>query len=79
MMLTIAQVSQRLNVSAYTVSALIHRGQLPAVKLGHWRIDTDDLEAFLRREKARQQPVVLTPSVDADRHFAPSASVEDWR
>lgn len=47
-MLTVQQVAHRLNCADGLVRRLIYAGKLPASQLGRdWRIDPDDLDAFL--------------------------------
>jgi excisionase family DNA binding protein len=50
--LTAAEVATHMRVTAATVRNWVHRGQLPAVKVGlgrgEWKVTADDLEAFLR-------------------------------
>lgn len=50
-MLTPAQAGERLGFNTATVIRLIKSGELPAMKLGRWRIDPDDLEAFISKKK----------------------------
>lgn len=46
--LTVAEVADLLQLSRKTVLAAIHRGQLPAVRLGrHWRVSSRQLDAAL--------------------------------
>jgi excisionase family DNA binding protein len=48
--LTIQQVADELQVDYRTVWAEIHRGNLPAGKVGsvHWRISRESLDAYMR-------------------------------
>ena len=51
-MLSIRAVADHLDVSTKTIRRWIDRGGLPAFKLGgRWRIDPDDLERFLWRQR----------------------------
>lgn len=50
-LLTIPQCAARLGSSAQLVRRLIGDGRLPAAKIGRWRIDPDDLEAFITKAK----------------------------
>lgn len=44
----ISQVARRLNISDESVRLLIHRGELPAIRLNNrWRIEPDDLAQFI--------------------------------
>ena len=48
--LTIADTAELLNVSAKQVYAVIHSGELPAIKLGtrgQWRVDRTMLEGYI--------------------------------
>ncbi|MEK7309626.1 MAG: helix-turn-helix domain-containing protein [Planctomycetota bacterium] len=50
-LLTIKEVAEYLAVSIDTVRRLIHKGQLPASKVGgQWRIDKDTLELYLKKK-----------------------------
>ena len=50
--LSIRGVAEHLDVSIKTVRRWIARGELTAFKVGsQWRIDTDDLERFLWRQR----------------------------
>lgn len=73
-MLTIPQVMERLQVCYSTVYTLIREGKLPAAKVGTWRVDPDDLDAFLAKRKAvahQETPAAaVSAAVDADREFA---------
>jgi excisionase family DNA binding protein len=47
--LTPKQVADKLKLSYDTIMRLIHREELPAVKIGQqWRISTDALEEWIR-------------------------------
>ena len=51
-MLSIRAVADHLDVSIKTIRRWIDRGDLLAFKLGgQWRIDPDDLERFLWRQR----------------------------
>jgi excisionase family DNA binding protein len=53
-MLTIQQVSERLNCADSLVRRLIYAGKLPASKVGRdWRIDPDHLDAYLAGSRPR--------------------------
>lgn len=47
-LLTAAEVAARLRVSAMTIYRLIHRGELPAVRVGrNYRVRVEDLQSYL--------------------------------
>ncbi len=51
--LTVPQVAERLSVHPKTVYSMLVRGELRGVKVGRvWRVPAEELEAFLRGEKA---------------------------
>jgi len=50
--LTLADVSEILNISATQTYALVRNGDLPAVKIGgrgQWRVEADQLEVYIGR------------------------------
>jgi len=50
--LTLADVSEILNISATQTYALVRCGDLPALKIGgrgQWRVEAAQLEAYIRR------------------------------
>lgn len=50
--LTLADVAETLNISASQAYALVRNGELPAIKIGgrgQWRVEADELEAFIAR------------------------------
>jgi len=52
-LLTLQEVSKRLNVSLITIRRLIERGQLPSLKVGKVRrVRPADLEAYLSKAAA---------------------------
>lgn len=49
--LTLADVSDILNISAAQAYALVRRGELPAIKIGgrgQWRVESARLEAYIK-------------------------------
>ena len=46
--LTIRETAQKLDISEESVRDLIKTKQLRAVKIGQWRINPIDLEAFIK-------------------------------
>jgi excisionase family DNA binding protein len=58
---TLSDVAQILNLSEPTVYAMARSGELPAVKFGArgvWRVDRDELEAFIDEQKARTRAFI---------------------
>jgi excisionase family DNA binding protein len=50
--LRLADVAEILNISAAQTYALVRNGELPAMKIGgrgQWRVERDQLEAFISR------------------------------
>lgn len=54
-MLTAAQVCERLDISTKTLTRMVKRGDLAAIKtagaFGHYRIKEEDLEDYLKRNQ----------------------------
>ena len=49
-------VARRLKVTRLTVYRLLKRGEITAFKVGdQWRIDEDDLKAYIKKKKKRQE------------------------
>ena len=49
---TLKEVATWAKVTVSTVRAMIHRGELPAIKLGRlWRVRREDLDAFMARQR----------------------------
>lgn len=70
-MLSIAEVMTRLNTGRHPIDLLIKSGKLPAAKIvGTWRIDPDDLEAYIDAQKAEARgetrEVAVGKAFDAD-------------
>jgi excisionase family DNA binding protein len=68
--LTLADVSDVLNISASQTYALVRNGDLEAIKVGgrgQWRVERDKLEAYINRmyDETRQF-VADHPFVDAE-------------
>jgi excisionase family DNA binding protein len=58
--LTIADTAELLNISVSQAYALVHSGELPAIKIGargHWRVERDVLESYIDAlyEEARRR------------------------
>ncbi|MFD2839815.1 helix-turn-helix domain-containing protein [Populibacterium corticicola] len=50
--LTLADVSEILNVSSTQAYALVRSGELPAIQVGgrgQWRVEASELEAYIQR------------------------------
>lgn len=61
--MTLEEVATYLNVSVTQVYALVRSHELPAIKLGGrgvWRIDKDQLEAYLERLHAETREWIRT-------------------
>lgn len=53
MTLTVEEVAKRLRVNERTVLRLLDRKELKGYKVGRvWRVDSPDLEDYVRRQKA---------------------------
>ena len=49
-------VARRLKVTRLTVYRLLKRGEITAFKVGdQWRIDEEDLKAYIKKKKKRQE------------------------
>lgn len=60
--LTVQQVAEALQVSPDSVSRLIRRGELPALKVGRqWRIRKTDLEKFMAQRLTYYGPYGIEP------------------
>lgn len=56
--LTLADVAECLNISSDQAYALVHSGDLRAMKVGsrgHWRVGEDDLEDYIQRMYTQTQ------------------------
>lgn len=54
--LTLADVTEVLNISAAQAYALVRSGDLPAIQVGgrgQWRIEESELDAYIEREYER--------------------------
>lgn len=69
--LTLAEVSDVLNISVSQVYALVRRNDLRGMKIGgrgQWRVEVDELEAFIKRAYATtEQFVIEHPFVEGTR------------
>jgi excisionase family DNA binding protein len=73
-LLNVPQVAAKLNVSSATVWRLVHRGELPSLRIGSQRgapvrVDPDTLEAWLHSRKQ--------PAGAADFPRSPHGGVEE--
>ena len=56
-LLTVEEVAERLSVSTETVRRYLREGRLRGVKLIRaWRIQPEELERFIAREQANEEP-----------------------
>lgn len=56
-MLTVNEVAERLGLHAHTIRRYIREGKIPAAKFGRvWRVDEEDLRAFIEEQKRLKQP-----------------------
>ncbi|MGA4777777.1 MAG: helix-turn-helix domain-containing protein [Cellulosimicrobium funkei] len=54
--LTLADVTDELNISAAQAYALVRSGELPAIQVGgrgQWRVEMSELEAYIQRMYAQ--------------------------
>lgn len=59
--LTLADVTEALNISAAQAYALVRGGDLPAIQVGgrgQWRVETTELEAYIQRMYAQTRAKV---------------------
>jgi excisionase family DNA binding protein len=67
--LTLADVSEVLNISAAQAYALVRSGDLPAIKVGgrgQWRVEATALEEYIARQYEQTREVVRTHPFGAD-------------
>jgi excisionase family DNA binding protein len=67
--LTLTDVAEVLNISAAQTYALVRNGELPAIKIGgrgQWRVEQDQLEAYIQRCYAETQQFVASHPFGAD-------------
>ncbi len=67
--LTLADVSEILNISAAQAYALVRSGELPAIQIGgrlQWRVEATELEAYIQRMYA-QTRARLEPGAEPSR------------
>ena len=71
--LTLADVTEILNISAAQAYALVRSGELPAIQIGgrlQWRVEATELEAYIQRMYA-QTRARLEVERDVDAVTAP--------
>lgn len=70
--LTLADVTEVLNISMAQAYKLVHSGELPAIqvggqgKAGQWRVEVDELEAYIQRMYAQTRARIEHASEAAD-------------
>ncbi|TQL03719.1 helix-turn-helix domain-containing protein [Cellulomonas sp. SLBN-39] len=67
--LTLADVSEILNVSGAQAYSLVRSGDLPAIQIGgrlQWRVEATELERYIERMYAETR--ARTVAQDADQH-----------
>jgi excisionase family DNA binding protein len=65
--LTLADVTDELNISAAQAYALVRSGELPAIQVGgrgQWRVEVSELEAYIQRMYAQTRQRIETGDVD---------------
>ncbi len=68
--LTLADVAEILATSTAQVYALVRRGELRAIKIGgrgQWRVETVELEAFIKRMYAQVEAETSRTTRDHER------------
>jgi len=73
--LTLADVTEILNISSQQAYALVRSGELPAIqvggqgKAGQWRVEVDQLEAYIARMYSKTRArIERTPSEAGQEH-----------
>ncbi|NCT91374.1 helix-turn-helix domain-containing protein [Cellulomonas sp. APG4] len=71
--LTLADVTEVLNISSAQAYALVRSGELPAIQVGgrgQWRVEATELETYIQRMYAQTRSRIasgeITPSQAAD-------------
>lgn len=67
--LTLADVSETLNISAAQAYALVRNGELPAIKVGgrgQWRVEASELENYIARMYEQTRAFVSTHPFGGD-------------
>ena len=74
--LTLTDVAEVLNVSSAQVYALVRGGDLAAIKIGgrgQWRVERDQLEAYIQRMYAETAEFVSTHPLTRDEQDEPQS------
>ena len=72
--LTLADVTEILNISATQAYALVRTGDLPAIQIGgrgQWRVESTELEAYIQRMYAEARSRIEAGQIETD---APGSS-----
>ena len=72
--LTLSDVADVLNISASQTYALVRSGALPAIKVGgrgQWRVEREQLEAYINRMYAETRAFVESHSVGREESLPP--------
>lgn len=72
--LTLSDVADVLNISASQTYALVRSGALPAIKVGgrgQWRVEREQLEAYIQRMYAETRQFVETHPLGRDEPLPP--------
>ncbi|MFM8154552.1 MAG: helix-turn-helix domain-containing protein [Actinomycetes bacterium] len=70
--LTLADVSEILNISAAQAYALVRNGELPAIKVGgrgQWRVEAAELESYIARMYEQTREFVSAHPFGRDEAF----------
>lgn len=65
--LTLADVTEVLNISTAQAYALVRSGELPAIQIGgrgQWRVEATELEAYIQRMYEQARTRIATGQVD---------------
>ena len=55
-LLTLRQVSEKLQISENTLYKLARKGEIPAIKIGNqWRFKAQDIERWLEEQKTKKK------------------------
>ncbi|HQY34058.1 helix-turn-helix domain-containing protein [Actinotalea sp.] len=77
--LTLADVTEVLNISTPQAYALVRSGELPAIQLGGrgiWRIEATELEAYIQRLYAQNRSRIEAGEAPVDGARADDATAE---
>ena len=69
--LTLADVTEVLNISAPQAYALVRSGELPAIQIGgrlQWRVESTELEKYIQRMYAESDAKASGPASDESSH-----------